>query len=355
MSATFIVSPLAQMGFQLNLGRMAAGGESWTQRIAVRELVSRRDLQLLRAIHREAGSYVPGFMFAHSVPQGVLETELHEVASTPAGIVACQMGEFLRRTQPGRRTAHPGSLTVQSFLEAGERSFAQRVARELSQFWSAFMSTRWNAIRTRMESDIRHRAASMARLGLSATLDSLHPSLTYASGALRIRDDRSCDLLESRRIVLHPSPVVKTWMLRDDPWGGSGTHLAYSIGTGMQDDHPETSSVTDPLGQVIGEARQSLLCDLGSPRTTTELAERHHMSASTVSYHLLRLYRVGLLNRTREGSRVYYQRTPEADRLVVRHGGRRGVRPVRTAVPETAAPALTRRFAGTLSAAPDVR
>ncbi|MET8243199.1 helix-turn-helix domain-containing protein [Streptomyces sp. NPDC005202] len=69
---------------------------------------------------------------------------------------------------------------------------------------------------------------------------------------------------------------------------------------------------------MIGQARLVLLTDLGSPRTTTELAERQHMSASTVSYHLLRLHRVGLLNRMREGSRVYYQRTSEADRLVTR-------------------------------------
>ncbi|GHD98281.1 hypothetical protein GCM10010339_04830 [Streptomyces alanosinicus] len=73
---------------------------------------------------------------------------------------------------------------------------------------------------------------------------------------------------------------------------------------------------------MIGQARFLLLSDLGSPCTTTELARRHHMSASTVSYHLLRLHRVGLLHRTREGSKVYYQRTEQADRLVECHGHR---------------------------------
>lgn len=42
------------------------------------------------------------------------------------------------------------------------------------------------------------------------------------------------------------------------------------------------------------------------------------MSASTVSYHLLRPHRVGLLNRKPRGQRVYYRRTSEADRLVAR-------------------------------------
>jgi DNA-binding transcriptional ArsR family regulator len=76
----------------------------------------------------------------------------------------------------------------------------------------------------------------------------------------------------------------------------------------------------DPLGEVIGQARLMLLRDLGRPRTTSELAERHRMSASTVSYHLLRLHRVGLLGRSREGSRVYYRRTPEAEGMLARHG-----------------------------------
>ncbi|CAM5526443.1 hypothetical protein SALBM311S_07177 [Streptomyces alboniger] len=196
----------------------------------------------------------------------------------------------------------------------------------------------------------------MAQRGLRVTLNSLHPSFSYDSGALNIQDDRSWNLVESRRIVLHPSPLVTTWMLRDDPWGESGTHLAYPVGNTVQQAAPpaEGSMVTDPLGQVIGEARQLLLADLGSPRTTTQLAERHHMSASTVSYHLLRLHRVGLLNRTREGSRVYYQRTPEADRLVARHD-RATVRPPHLsggggAVPSPRVPdgavTLTRPLAG---------
>ncbi|MGX1756378.1 hypothetical protein ACWIG5_05600 [Streptomyces lydicus] len=36
----------------------------------------------------------------------------------------------------------------------------------------------------------------------------------------------------------------------------------------------------------------------------------------TVSYHLTRLYRAGLLTRLRDTSSVRYQRTGEADRLL---------------------------------------
>lgn len=327
MNATFAISPLAQMAFQLNFGRVFDGAE---------------ERPLLTAICREARNHVPGFLFAHTVSQGSLAADLRDVASTPGDVVARQLERFLSMAQEGRDSVSQDSRRIMTFLAAGERAFARRAAWELGQFWSQSMAAGWNAVRSQMEGDIRHRAASMAGRGLSATLNSLHPAFSYDSGVLSIRDERTWSLIETRRIVLHPSPLVTTWMLQDDPWGENGLHLAYPIGAGEQSDPPaERFARKDRLGQVIGEARQLLLADLGNSRTTTELAERHHMSASTVSYHLLRLHRVGLLNRTREGSRVYYQRTPEADRLVARDHKAASVPP-----PVNRVPSQTRRFVG---------
>ncbi|MFI6372221.1 ArsR family transcriptional regulator [Streptomyces sp. NPDC050546] len=312
------------MVFLLGLGRTADGAGLRIERSAAREVLFRKDLHLLMALRRETRTYAPGFLFAHRDLYGSLDAELHQLASTPSAVVARQMDRFLKRGQYGRPSrASADTRTITAALEAGERSFVERVASELAQYWLAFLADRWDVTQSRIEADIRHRAASMARRGLSATLNSLHPAVSYDSGALHIRDERSWKVCESTRIVLHPSPLVSTWLLRDDPWGEDGTHLAYPIGpNGAESGLPVEEPAADALGKVIGEARLLLLSDLGSARTTTELAERHRMSASTVSYHLLRLHRVGLLNRTREGSRVYYQRTPEADRLVARRDRR---------------------------------
>ncbi|MFD9281916.1 ArsR/SmtB family transcription factor [Streptomyces mirabilis] len=335
MGATFVVSPLAQMGFLLNFGRTSADGGQGKERAAIRETLMRRDLQLLMAFRHEMRGYVPGFLFANGRPPSSLEAELHQVASAPSGVVARQMDRFLKRAGVEERPSSVETKSIMAALESGERSFAQRVAWELGQFWTGFMVARWSAMRALMEGDIRHRATSMAERGLSVTLNSLHASLSYGSGALNIQDERSCRLFESKRIVLHPSPMQTTWALRHDPWSEGGTHLAYPIGTSRLRRDPTDGGPTtvDPLGRVIGQARLLLLLDLGGSRTTTELAERHHMTASTVSYHLMRLHRVGLLDRTREGSKVYYQRTPEADRLVARHGRRTGAGASEGAVP----------------------
>ncbi|MFE6195101.1 ArsR family transcriptional regulator [Streptomyces sp. NPDC057838] len=284
-------------------------------------MLLRKDLRLLAALRREIRGYAPGFLLPQREPHGALDGELHQLATTPADVVALQVHRLLTLARAGQASgSSTGVTTIAAALEAGERSFVQRVASELHQFWRGFMAERWEGLRCRMEADIRHRGAFMASRGLSATLNSLHPAVSYDSGVLHIRDERSWKVSEWSRVVLHPSPLSSTWLLRDDPWDDGGTHLVYPVGhSGAFGGDRAVGPVAEgELGKVIGEARLLLLSDLGSSRTTTELAERHRMSASTVSYHLLRLHRVGLLNRVREGSRVYYQRTPEADRLVAR-------------------------------------
>jgi hypothetical protein len=317
VAARFVVSPLAQIGFLLNFGLVADGGHRLER--VVRDTLVRHDGGLLMALRRVKRNYVPGFLFASAVSHGTLEEELHAVASTPPRVVARQMRRFLESARAGERSDAAELRKVVDALESGERAFAQRVARELGRFWSAGVAARWGALRQVAEADIRHRAASVVERGLADTLNSLHPALTYDSGALCIQDTRTLQVRESTRITLCPSPLATTWLIRSDPWGEDGTHLTYPV-PGPKGDHPpaEEPVPQDSLGQVIGQARFLLLADLGRPRITTELAERHHLTASTVSYHLVRLHRVGLLNRTRQGHRVYYQRTPEGDRLVAR-------------------------------------
>lgn len=320
MDARFVVSPLAQIGSLLDFGLTAIGGGPLSERWPGKVLKN-PDVALLMALRQERRDYVPGFMFAGADGHRSLEEELQQVAAAPSALVARQMQRFLHAAQGrGRRDSTP-LRRICTALEGGERAFARRVADELGHFWAACVSGRWPAMRPLMEGDIRHRAASLADRGLAETLSSLHPGVSYESGTLHMRDVRVRNVIETKRIVLHPSPLVRTWQLRHDPWGEDGTHLAYPVRLGPRAEPPSGGpAVADSLGEVIGQARLLLLADLGSSRTTTELAERHHMSASTVSYHLTRMHRVGLLNRTREGSRVYYQRTPEADRLVACRG-----------------------------------
>ncbi|MEU0005776.1 MarR family transcriptional regulator [Streptomyces sp. NPDC006314] len=154
--------------------------------------------------------------------------------------------------------------------------------------------------------------------GLGAALSSLHPAVTYQSGSLYLADSRALDVTTTRPLSLFPSSLAASWLLSVDPWDERGPFLIYPAHprrskAGRTTRQPAVHPPDAPFAQVIGHSRLTLLDDLQLPRTTTELADRHFMSASTVSYHLTRLHRAGLLTRSRSAHRVYYRRTPQAD------------------------------------------
>ncbi|MFG2827508.1 ArsR/SmtB family transcription factor [Streptomyces sp. NPDC048434] len=176
--------------------------------------------------------------------------------------------------------------------------------------------TRANRART----DVERRATTMATEGLATALDSLHPAIACRSSTLYLADPRILSLTTSRPLRLFPSGLAGGWLLSVDPWDERGPYLVYPAtgqNTRARTGKPSATQDPDlPFADVIGHSRLRLLTDLHLPRTTTELARRHFMSASTVSYHLSRLHRAGLLTRTRSAHRVHYRRTPQADQLL---------------------------------------
>ncbi|MEV4134085.1 helix-turn-helix domain-containing protein [Dactylosporangium sp. NPDC049742] len=72
----------------------------------------------------------------------------------------------------------------------------------------------------------------------------------------------------------------------------------------------------DVLGHPDVALRAVLLTDLDVARSTAELATRHALAASTVSYHLRALHRAALVTRHRDGRHVLYRRTERAARLL---------------------------------------
>ncbi|WP_220377944.1 ArsR/SmtB family transcription factor [Streptomyces inhibens] len=153
----------------------------------------------------------------------------------------------------------------------------------------------------------------------------------------------------STDITLFPSALAHSWLVSVDPWQERGIYLIYPT---RRPNGPDRSARgTDPLlGSVIGHSRSALLADLDVPRTTTQLADRQHLGSSTVSYHLTHLLRAGLVTRVREGSRVYYQRTANADRLCVRSTRDDGARGLRRDRPVRPAPRPAAYHEGVVSA-----
>ncbi|REK84613.1 transcriptional regulator [Streptomyces inhibens] len=319
----FAISPLMQVGAVIHPRYPAALHHEYFTGREVRETLQERRLHLLSALRREIRGYAPGFMAGQSdSPGSDLEDELHRVATTPTHLVARQMDRVLRMSSPRDNPTSSTEPTVRTFLEQGEREFAQKVACELEQFWNDCLAPVWSSIAARAEADIDDRAHTIARTGLSGALNSLHPTIAYRDNTLSFGgSERGADVSHvdcGGRLRLFPSPLAPGWLVGVDPWHERGSILIYPT---RRPSKPGSrggpgGTAGQPWGNVIGHSRLGLLTLLDSPRTTTELAEQHHMSPSTVSYHLTRLHQAGLVTRTRAGNRVYYQRTTKAERLL---------------------------------------
>lgn len=287
---------------------------------AARDPAVWRRLPLLSAIF--AGHYrLPVELFPMDLPdvRPDIEAELHQLAGTTTPHFADLLRQLLE-TCDWRRggRAEEAQRTLRSFLDAGERACAQRLADEISVFWERCLAPHWSVIRDHAEADIAHRAGITARDGLGAGISSLHPAVGYEDHAICF--DGSVDEETDRigGITLVPSWFARRWYLGPDPHCPYGRYLIYPA---IRSDAPrptEQDGTAKVLGEVLGHTRLLLLASLQQPHTTTQLAARHHLSPSTVSYHLARLYRAGLVVRTRDGGSVRYQRTAGVDQLLRR-------------------------------------
>ncbi|MEU3822000.1 helix-turn-helix domain-containing protein [Streptomyces sp. NPDC030392] len=340
----FALSPLMQAGAALHPHASVADGRHRLSGAVVRRVVAGRRLHLIAAVRSHVGAYVPDFMTPGTAagPRPDLTAELHRVATTPADVVARQLGRMLDGTDGRTGRTPPSERVLRRFLERGERDFAERMAREMHVFWESCLAPLWPALRARAEADLEARARHVAGAGLGEALSSLHPAIAYRAGSLRLCAERRLDVRAGGGLLLFPSPLARSWLLSVDPWRERGPYLIYPAGApgpaaarspaaargpaardrdgatggrvaaGPATACPATDGPAGSLGSLVGPARLQLLADLALPRTTTELARRHQLSASTVSYHLSRLHRAGLVTRTRQANRVYYERSGSA-------------------------------------------
>ncbi|WP_433273781.1 helix-turn-helix domain-containing protein [Actinosynnema sp. CS-041913] len=295
----FGLSPLMEIGTVLNQWHpQARRGARWAH--AARDTVVRHDLRLLAGFLGQHRGYVPDFL--NPLPAGYdadVDRELHEVATTPPEQVAAELAAWVR----GKRGTGPQSARharpVLECLHHGEEVFAQRLADELALFWAHFLAPRWPTVHRRLEADVDRRAKAAARDGLGALLGGLDRTTRWHDGALHVTRPFHRTVRETTGLLLLPSTLAGHVGVGIDPLGVRPVHLVY----------PATATPsTRHLGDVLGHTRTALLQDLDVPRTTAELARRHHLAPSTVSYHLGRLHRAGMVQRTRTANTVRYHR-----------------------------------------------
>ncbi|GAA1899066.1 ArsR/SmtB family transcription factor [Streptantibioticus ferralitis] len=314
----FALSPLHTLTEALLLMRGAAapGRAGVARRVA--ETLRARRLDLLAALFGEPCDYIPDFITPRPVSyEESMDGELHRIATARPAEVREEMA-LLIHGGPGTRglAGSPVPRPLLRALRRGERVLAEQVAAELAQLWQTVVHPHWPGLRARMEADIAHRAQLIARQGMVSMLVGLHPWIEWGGHQVRLAGPARTQVRGATSLLLVPrgfgSSLITISGSRDHRYRRQPLLMYPALPV------PDAPRPAPPAAhELLGSTRAILLADVSTPRTTAQLAGRHGLSKSTVSYHLGVLHRGGLVTKTRDARQVLYQRTHRADRLLL--------------------------------------
>jgi hypothetical protein len=252
--------------------------------------------------------YIPDFLTPPpDGPLAAIGDELDRVARTPAAQIRSDMERF-RREHRAEEAARP-------WLERPRRELGQLLT-ALEGFWEVAHAPNWPRLQALLDADLAYRTRALAGGGAASLLADLHADVRWTGDALEVERPRGTTvILRGRGLLLMPSAF--TWQrpanITDEPWQPTLVYPARGIAT-LWETQQERS--LDALAAVIGKSRARLLAVLEGPATTSDLAQRLHLSAGGVSQHLSALRGAGLVTATRDGHKVLYARTELADGLM---------------------------------------
>ncbi len=210
---------------------------------------------------------------------------------------------------PVSHRSRPTSGRVQRLAESGR--LQQRLAAGLARFWQDALHDQWPSLHTVLEHDIAERSAILSTRGAGRMLGGLHSRMHWIDESLTIDTAHDHVLrlngngLALAATALNPGPMFQI----EEPAQATIYYPAHRFGSNVRRNR-------EGLVGVVGTVRAALLADLSSARCTADLATRHAVAPSTVSYHLSALHRAGLVSRHRDGRHVLYRRTQRADLLI---------------------------------------
>ncbi|WP_329458166.1 ArsR/SmtB family transcription factor [Streptomyces sp. NBC_01497] len=325
----FAVSPLCQTHEALRLLRRTGRHRyhrAWLAR--VRAVADGLDLSDLWLFMPRGRGYTPDFLGPPPVgPAGVFEDEIARMRATDPAMARVEMARSLQCT-PGALESPRGQR-----LLADPAAAVGLLADVTERAWRALLAPDWPRLRGLLEADIGYRSRRLAAGGLEALFADLDTRVVWSadSGTLRVGDVFPgfpvTQRLDGRGVLLMPSVFVWPDVVSGfaPPWQPTILYPARGIGqlwgrgewsgaAGTAAGERAAEAVR-ALGRLLGANRARLLAGLDAPASTTELAHRHGLAASSVSEHLAVLRGAGLLTSRRHGHQVLYERTDLGRRL----------------------------------------
>jgi hypothetical protein len=306
----FAISPLFDLTWSTEALRDPAAHSlhlPWA-RAALRRLEG-FDYELLSLLATSSQrGYAPDFVVPPpTTPLADLDDELARVRATPPERIAIEVGwRFEGSVVPA---------AAQTLLDDPARGVEDLTAMMAGYFERA-IAPWWPEIRAALEGDIVHRARRLTAGGAIEVFEDLHPQVRWRDGTLEV--DRPYDQevdLRGRGLLLVPAAFAwpRVFAMTDEPWQPALVYTPRGLGTLWA---PPTGGDREALAALLGRRRATILSTLGTPATTSDLAERLGASPAGVNEHLGILRRAGLVRAARDGRRVLYSRTPSGDALL---------------------------------------
>lgn len=305
----FARSPMGELTGSLHLlgdpGRQAVF-RPWVT--AVTPLLPGLRLKLLPAL--VGGPHWSADFLTPAPPRMDLEfdEELERVrASTP---------ELVRASIDEMRGEGPVPRSLAGLYDDPERGLGA-VADELRAYWEAAVRPVWPRLRAVADADLGHRAQAVTKGGLARLLADLHPGIAHSAEGMRVLAPQWSGVHRLGGCGLVLIPCVFAWprlvMLFDEPRQSSFSYAPRGVAN-VWNEIPDMAQ--EPLSDLIGRSRASLLAHLELPLSTTQLAGYMGLTPAAVSQHLSVLRRSSLVTSRRDGRAVLYQRTSLATELL---------------------------------------
>ncbi|WP_329007431.1 ArsR family transcriptional regulator [Micromonospora rifamycinica] len=307
----FSVSALAETiaSFHLLEGRGAAPGRpahTPAQIAGYRERLAADPVLALFVRTVVKPNWMPDFMSPPPRPEDrTFHDELRSVRQTPATVALADMTNALGGPVPA--------------VLAGP-DLPNRVADLLQWVWSHTVRSDWPDRRRIFEADIVSRTQQISTGGWAAALSGMRPGMRWiGDGRLQINtyENPPRDITGAQLLFI-PTTARRGWVAWDQPHRYAVVYPCAGL-------LAETAQRTAPraLSALLGPVRATVLSQLDTPKSTTQLVAIGGYGLGTVGRHLKILFEARLVSRRRSGRSVLYYRTPTGDQLVRKVGSSR--------------------------------
>lgn len=173
--------------------------------------------------------------------------------------------------------------------------------------YATLVQPTWQRLEGAFRAEVAYRGALLVDGGLGATLTSLFPGSRWDGAVLEVDEPHPGTVLDyklnGRGLLLQPSVLWTGGPLRAAAPDGR-LILTYAAAGDLACLGDPVEG--DPLAELLGRTRASVLRQLTEPHTTTQLASRLRISAASASEHAKALRRAGLVQTQRVGIAVHH-------------------------------------------------